>query len=147
MRAMQPLMRGHGFQPLLPSKRSLAGGRWKKSGRGFVVMYSRAQPGVGGCYSRCYACGLTITCYWIPSSSPPPQIAAGERASGRRSGHQKASGRLMLQENDIKLWIWSHLLGRSAGGLRVSPEIRGERVGCQQEHAALGFANRMRYPT
>lgn len=34
------------------------------------------------CYGRCYTCSLNVTCYWIPSSSPPLQIAAGDHVGG-----------------------------------------------------------------
>lgn len=89
---------------------------------------------------------LTITCYWIPSSSPPPQIAAGERASGRRSGHQKASGRLMLQENDIKLWIWSHLLRRSTGGYVWAQRYVGKEWGVSRSMRRWGLQTRWDTP-
>lgn len=55
-----------------------------------------------GCCGRCYTCRLTIT-HWIPSSSPPLQMATAEHAGSGSSAHQKASGRLRLQENDIRL--------------------------------------------
>lgn len=109
--AMQPWVMGCRSQLLLPSERSLSGGRWKEGGRKrFVVKYAGVQPGLGSCYGRCCACSLAATCYWIPSSSPLPQVAVGVHAGGRRSGHPQASGRLRLQESGIKLGIWRRLL-------------------------------------
>ena len=125
-------MRGHGFQPLLPSVCSLSGGR------GFAVEYHSPPLLAAPCYGRCYACSLTVTHYWIPSSSSAPQTAAGERTSSRRSGHWKVSGRLRLQENDIKLWIWRHLL-RKVPEATCEPRAMWEewRVNRSMQHWAL----------
>lgn len=44
---------------------------------------------------------------------------------------QRHLGGLRIQENCIKLWIWRHLL-RKVPEAMCEPELRGERVGCQQ---------------